>query len=70
MTKQVWVPGCAERVWIEPVYEWRLDYCGNRYQVLVRGGHWEEIVQPGHYESQRVKIWKPGYWRNDHRRYR
>ena len=68
--QQVWVPGCAEKVWVEPVYEWRLDYRGNRYQVLVRGGHWEEVIQPGHYESRQVQVWRPGYWRDDHLRHR
>ncbi len=61
--KQVWVPGWTEKIWVEPVYEWRDDYRRGPYRVLIRPGHWRDVYHPGHYEMQRVRVWRPGYWR-------
>ena len=63
VTRQVWVPGWTEKIWIEPVYEYRDDYRRGRYRVLVRPGFWKDVYHPGHYESHRVRVWRPGYWR-------
>ncbi|MBK9387407.1 MAG: hypothetical protein IPN34_21545 [Planctomycetes bacterium] len=71
----VWVPGrwefCEERyqepgrwhqVWVEPVYEWRVDPCGRRYQVCVRPGHYESRWCEGRWATRQVRRWVPGYW--------
>jgi hypothetical protein len=57
----VFVPGQVQRVWVEPVYEWRIGTCGVRY-VCVRAGYWRSIQLPGHYETQRVRVYREGHW--------
>jgi hypothetical protein len=59
---RVWVPGCTERVWIEPRFELRYDRCGNAFRTLVAAGHHELVHRPGHYETRPVRVWRPGYW--------
>jgi hypothetical protein len=59
---EVWVPGCAERVWVEPVYRTVTVGYGNVARVLVREGGYRVIEKPGHYETQHVQIWVPGYF--------
>ncbi|MBL8897711.1 MAG: hypothetical protein JNM84_08785 [Planctomycetes bacterium] len=71
----VWIPGrwewCEERyqepgrwhqVWVEPVYEWRVDPCGRRFQVCVRPGHYESRWCEGRWATRQVRRWVPGYW--------
>lgn len=58
--QQVWVAGCARRVWVEPVYETCTDPCGNGTRVIVRAGYWRVIEDGGHYESRYVQVWIPG----------
>ena len=60
--ERVWVPGRTERVWVEPVFEWRLGPCGSRLRVLVCAGRWQTVHHPGHYETRAVQVWRPGYW--------
>ncbi|MEW6073978.1 MAG: hypothetical protein AB1726_15460 [Planctomycetota bacterium] len=59
--EEVWVPGWTEVIWVEPVYEWRV-FLGCRFRLLVRAGHWSEIHHPGHFETRRVQVWRPGIW--------
>jgi hypothetical protein len=59
---EVWVPGCSERVWIEPRYETVVDHCGNVARVLVRAGHFKVIERPGHFETKHVQVWVPGHY--------
>jgi hypothetical protein len=65
VSERVWVPGRTERIWVEPVYEYRPVYhvgaCGP-VRVLVRAGYWRTIHHPGHYELRRVRVYRPGYW--------
>ncbi len=60
--ERVFVPGRSERVWIPAAFELRVDGCGRRSQVCVRGGHWEIVQHPGHYEIRTVRVWQPGHW--------
>jgi hypothetical protein len=61
VNERVWVEGPVQRVWVEPVYEWRLGSCGFRY-VCAREGYWRSVRLPGHYENRCVRVWHPGYW--------
>lgn len=60
--KRVWVPASKERVWIEPIYETRVDYRGRTYRVLVCEGRWELVVRPAHFEERSVRVWVGGCW--------
>ena len=60
---RVWVPGQAEQVWVEPVFEWRRDACGRAVMACVADGHFEWVKQPGHYEYRDTRFWVPGAWR-------
>jgi hypothetical protein len=57
---EVWVPGCSERVWVEPRYETVVLPCGNVSRVLVREGFFKVIENPGHYETRHVQVFVPG----------
>jgi len=59
--EQVWVPGCSERVWVEPVFELRLGSCRTWIRVEVAPGHWRTVQHPGHYETRAVSVWIPGH---------
>lgn len=61
--EQVWVPGCTRQAWTPARYEWRIDGCGRRFQVLIAAGHWRTVSDPGHYEWREVQVWVPGHWR-------
>jgi len=58
--EQVWVPGCTRQEWVPPCYEWRVNFCGERFQVLVRPGFWRTVVDAGRYEMRNVQVWVPG----------
>jgi hypothetical protein len=59
---EVWVPGCVERVWVEPCYETVTDHCGNVARVLVREGFFKTIEKGGHFETRHVQVWVPGHY--------
>ena len=61
--EKVWVPGCVERIWVDPVYTWRRDEWGRTYPVCVSGGHYETIERPGRYELRERRVWIEGGWR-------
>src|SRR5262249_48187556 len=60
--ERVWVPGSEERVWIEPVFEVRVDPCGFSRRVLGSAGRYEVRCLPGHFELRSVRIWQSGRW--------
>ena len=60
--RRVFVPGRCERVWVEPLFELRVDHCGRTSRVCVRAGAWQTIQHPGHYEIEYVRVWRPGHW--------
>jgi hypothetical protein len=62
--RQVWVEGCAERVWTPPVYEWRSYGCGRLYRTCVRPGRFEIFRRGGRYETRPVQVWVEGAWRS------
>ncbi len=62
--ERVWIEGCAEKVWVAPVREWRFDMCGHKYQVELQPGYWKWIQTPGHFEDRQVQAWVPGHWEN------
>lgn len=66
VVENVWIPGCEERVWVPPVYEWRTDACGRPHKVLVRGGCHEVIRTPGRFEARERRVWVEGGWRVRH----
>jgi hypothetical protein len=60
--REVWVPACREKVWVDPVYATRHDACGRPVRVLVCEGRWSVRVVPGHYETRCERVWVPaGY---------
>jgi len=62
LTERVWIPTTWERIWVEPRWSVRLDACGIPFRVLVRTGHYERVVRPGHYETRPVQRSLPGHW--------
>lgn len=60
--EQVFVPGCTERVWVEPVFELRLGACHTWIRVEVAPGHWRTVQHPGRYETREVRVWIPGHY--------
>ena len=67
---KIWVDPYRERIWDEPVYEYRYDDCGNRVRVLVRAGCWRWIDHPGRWEWRTRDVYEPGYWSTRGRRRR
>jgi hypothetical protein len=63
--ERVWVPGCTRQEWVPARYEWRLDSCGRRFQILIAPGHWITVTDPGRYELREARVWVPGYWATD-----
>jgi hypothetical protein len=61
--RPVWVEGCAERVWIPPVYGWQVHGCGRPVRVCVREGRFEMVRHAGHYENRPSQVWIEGAWR-------
>ena len=61
--ERVWVAGCTRREWVPAVYEWRRDYGGHCFQVLVCEGYWHLVTEPGRFETREVQVWVPGTWR-------
>jgi hypothetical protein len=62
--RQVWVEGCAERIWTPPLYEWRYHGCGRPYRTCVRPGGFEIVRRGGRYETRPVQVWVEGAWRS------
>ena len=62
--RQVWIEGCAERVWIPPMYEWRTHGCGRPYRACIRPGRFEIASGRGRYETRPVQVWVEGAWRS------
>lgn len=60
--EQVWVPGCARQVWVEPAYRTDYDACGRPFQVLVTCGYYQTVQDQGHYETVNRQVWIEGYW--------
>lgn len=61
--ERVWVPGCVQRVWVEPRYGWRRDSCGRFFRGCLSEGRYERVEQPGRYEYRDTRIWVNGCWR-------
>jgi hypothetical protein len=62
--ERVWVPGCVQRVWVEPRYGWRRDHRGRFFRSCLAQGHYERVEQPGRYEYRDAQVWVDGCWRN------
>lgn len=60
VVRQVWVEGCFRDVWVDPVYEYRLDHCNRLVKVCVRAGYWARVQDPGHFETRREQVWVDG----------
>lgn len=54
---RVWVDGYHDRVWIDPVYEWRYRRCGTRYRHCVRQGCWDRRWIAGHWTYRTERVW-------------
>ena len=61
--REVYVPGCERRVYVEPVYETCADPYGNVIRHLVRGGFFKVIRDPGHFETVCERVWVPASYR-------
>ncbi|MDF1797977.1 MAG: hypothetical protein P1V81_02285 [Planctomycetota bacterium] len=60
--KQVWIAPKQVKVWVEPIFETRYDYCGQPYTVLIQAGHWAKHHQPGHFETVLEQVFQPGHY--------
>jgi hypothetical protein len=60
--RRVWVEGGYRQGWVSPVYDTRVNSCGQVQTVLVQAGHWGTVAQSGRYESRWVDVWVDGYW--------
>jgi hypothetical protein len=60
--QQIWVPGCSERIWVEPIFEWRSGPCHTQIRIQLGGGYWRTVHHAGHYEYQPVSVYRPGHW--------
>jgi hypothetical protein len=63
VARQVWVPGCVERVYVEPVYDTCVDPYGNVTRVMVRAGYYRNVEVGGRFETVYEQVWVPGYYR-------
>ncbi len=54
------LPGHYEDVWVEPIYERRVDHCGVVTEVLVRPGYTHRVWVEGPIERREVRVWVPG----------
>lgn len=61
-SRQEWIPGCWVKRYVSARYETRLVN-GRYYRSLVRGAYYRDEFVAGHYETTRVSVWVPGYWR-------
>jgi hypothetical protein len=61
--ERVWVPGCVQRVWVEPRYGWRRDSYGRTYRRCISKGHYAMVEQPGRFEYLDAQVWVDGCWR-------
>lgn len=60
--RQVWVEGCWRDVWVDAVYETRIDHCGRVIRVCVRPGYWTRVQDAGHFETREVQVWVDGHY--------
>ncbi len=60
---RVWIQARSERVWVEPVYQWRYDACGRATRVCVQPGYWNTVCAPAHFETCPRQVWIEGFWR-------
>lgn len=61
--EKVWVQGYEERVWVQAIYETRIDSCGRPYTVCVQPARWENVCVPGRYEWRERRVWVASKWR-------
>lgn len=61
VSKRVFVPGPTQRIWVQPVYEWRVTFCGVRY-VCAREGYLRTFQLPGRHETRYERVYVPGHW--------
>ena len=66
VSRDVWVPAITRRVWVAPVIETRCDLWGRHFDVEVAPGHWQDVIEPGHYERRTERVWVPGHWEARH----
>ena len=57
--ERVWVAGRVERVWVPPVFEWRVPRCGPRQRICVQPGYYKNVQQPGYYSWETQRVWVP-----------
>jgi hypothetical protein len=57
VTRRVWVGGFYDRVWVEPIYEWRFRRCGTRFRHCVRQGFYDRRWVPGHWAHRTERVW-------------
>lgn len=54
---RVWVDGYYDRVWVDPIYQWRYRACGTRYRHCVRQGCWNRRWVGGHWTYRTERVW-------------
>jgi hypothetical protein len=57
--RQVYVPGCFETVWIDPVFENR-RYHYRTIRLCVRAGYYQRVWRDPYYRTEKYRVWVPG----------
>lgn len=57
--RQVYVPGCFENVWVEPVFESRRHHY-RTIRICVRPGFYRKVWRDPYYRTERYRVWVPG----------
>jgi len=61
--REVFVPGCERRVYVDPVYDTCTDPCGNVTRTIIREGYFKVVRDAGHFETVCSQVWVPGFYR-------
>ncbi|HET6203304.1 MAG TPA: hypothetical protein VFI25_10935 [Planctomycetota bacterium] len=57
--RRVFVPGCSENVWVEPVFQSRVFGC-RTFRFCVRPGYYRRVWHDGYYRVERFRVLVPG----------
>ena len=68
--ERVWVPPRERQVFHPAEYEYRWDSCQRRkVRVLVSPAHYDTVIEPGYWETRRVRVQQRCHTRGIHFRF-